>query len=251
MLQPVLTQAEALRAQSLEHRLCFAAWPQTFAHASWFECLDAMVGMKVSRTVGRQVAQAERAVASALLVLAGAEAPTGLADEALPLWAMQPHAPMHRHLSTVAALALLPALRSAVGGAQARQWDATLGAGVRQAALALARAHVQAEAPKHAEALRQQAMSAATDAKAWEAFCLQLGLAALADHDPGVLGRVRLAWPHGLRGLAPLALEDEVRAWLIGACALTCALSCASLAEARQVGPTPGPRAPASASGDR
>ena len=218
MLEQTTPEAGKHRLNDVERRFCFAAWPQTFTHESWFELLDQAVGMRVSRTAGREVGAAEQAVASALLNQAGASASRQIADHGVPLWAMQSHVPMRRHLSLVAARVVLPALKLAVSGAQARQWDAVLGAGVRHAVLLLGSTDPQAEPPSQAVQLRRLATEAASGATPWEAFCFRLALAALQDPGAAVLARIRLAWPVGLRNLHPLALEDDVLPWLIEAC---------------------------------
>jgi hypothetical protein len=211
----------ANRLDAIERRLCFSAWPQSTAHSSWFDVLDQVVGMPVSRNVGRTVGEAERAVADALLRQVGVDSSQRVADDYVPLWAMQGYAPMRQHLSTIAALAVLPALKLAVSGAEARHWDAVLGAGVRHVALLLVRTHPQAEPPTHATELRRQATVAAKSSQSWEAFSVQLGLAALSEQKQAVRARVRLAWPHALRDDAPLALEDSVQSWLVDACLLS------------------------------
>lgn len=227
MLQTVLpshasqTLHAASRQDSLERRYCFAAWPQTYAHASWFEWLDELVGMPVSRGCGRAVGSAEQAVAHALLKEVGVEYAWRVADDYVPLWAMQTHAPMRQHLCTIAALAVLPALKLAVSGAEVRHWDTVLGAGVRHVALLLGRTHPEAEPPTHATELRRQATMATKTAVAWETFSFRLGLAALADHNAAVHARLRLIWPRSMREEAPLPLEDSVHAWLVAACMLS------------------------------
>ncbi len=212
------------RLDAIERRFCFSAWPQTTTHPSWFEVLDRLVGMRVSRNFGRTVGETERAVADALLRQVGVDSSQRVADDYVPLWAMQAHEPMRQHLSTIAALAVLPALKLAVSGAEARHWDAVLGAGVRHVALLLARTHPQAEPPTHAThatELRRQATVAAKSAQSWEAFSFRLGLAALNEQKQAVRARVRLAWPHALRDEAPLVLEDAVQSWLVEACLLS------------------------------
>lgn len=203
---------------AIERRFCFSAWPQTTTHPSWFEVLDREVGMRVSRHGGRAVGEAERAVADALLRLVGVDLSQRVADDYVPLWAMQAHASMRQHLATIAALTVLPALKLAVSGAEARHWDAVLGTGVRHVALLLGRTHAQAEPPSHATELRRQANSAAQSEASWEAFSFRLGLAALSEQKRAVRARVRLAWPHSLRDQAPLVLEDSVQTWLENAC---------------------------------
>jgi len=209
------------RLDAIERRFCFSAWPQTTTHPSWFEVLDGLVGMRVSRSIGRMVGEAERAVADALLRQVGVDLTHRVADDYVPLWAMQAHEPMRQHLSTIAALAVLPALKLAVSGAEARHWDAVLGAGVRHVALLLARTHPPSEPPTHATELRRQATAAAKSAQTWDVFCLRLGLAALSEQNAAVRSRVRLAWPYALRDEAPLSLEDSVHSWLVDACLLS------------------------------
>jgi hypothetical protein len=221
------------RLDTIERRFCFSAWPQTTTHTSWFEALDEAVGMRVSRNCGRAVGEPERAVADALLRQAGVDASHRVADEYVPLWAMQAYAPMRQHLSTIAALAVLPALKLAVSGAEARHWDAVLGAGVRHVALLLCRTHPESEPPAHATELRREATGAAKFAQSWEAFSLRLGLAALREQNQAVRARVRLAWPHALRDEAPLALEDSVQSWLVDACLLSTQLQRAEPASRR------------------
>lgn len=210
----------ASRLDAIERRYCFAAWPQTYTHASWFDVLDEAVGMAVSRDFGRTVGEAERTVAHALLQQAGIGYSHRVADDYVPLWVMQAHAPMRQHLSTIAALAVLPALKLAVSGAEARHWDTVLGAGVRHVALLLGRSHPQAEPPAHATELRRQATVAAKTAPTWEIFSFRVGLAALEGHNAAVRGRFRLIWPRSMRDEASLVLEDSVRSWLVDACML-------------------------------
>ncbi len=211
----------ASRLDAVERRYCFAAWPQTYAHASWFDALDEAVGMAVSRDCGRTVGEVEKAVAHALLRQAGIDYSQRAADDYVPLWAMQAYAPMRQHLSTIAALAVLPALKLAVSGAEARHWDAVLGAGVRHVALLLGRSHPQAEPPPHATELRRQATAAAKTAPTWEIFSFRVGLTALESHNAAVRGRFRLIWPRSMRDQASLVLEDPVRSWLVDACMLS------------------------------
>lgn len=206
------------QTDAIARRYCFAAWPQTCAHASWFAALDDAVGLKVSRDWGRWIGAEEQAVAQALLREAGADLSDRVAVDRVPLWAMQAHEPMRRHLSTVAALGVLPALRLAVRGADARQWDSVLGADVRHAALLLSRTNPEIEPPPQAGEFRRCVSAAAKTTGDWERFCLGLGLAALVDHGPAVHARVRLAWPHGLKRTQPLEAEEPVRAWLVEAC---------------------------------
>lgn len=206
---------------AIARRYCFAAWPQAFAHASWFDVLDGAVGLTVSRETGRTVVGAEQAVAHALLKQVSVDFSQRVADEYVPLWAMQAHAPMRQHLSTIAAFALLPTLKLAISGVQAQHWDSVLGTGVRRAALLLARTHPNAEPPLHATGLRQHATVAAKTAVAWEAFTYRLGLAALKDQNAAVRARFRLIWPHAMRDEEPLELEDSVQFWLVDACLLS------------------------------
>jgi hypothetical protein len=221
MLQAAHSTDRASPQDALERRYCFAAWPQTYAHVSWFEWLDQLVGMPVSREMGRAVGDAELAVAQALLKEFGVEYSQRVADDYVPLWVMQAHAAMRQHLSAVAALAVLPALKLAVSGAEVRHWDAVLGAGVRHVALLLGRTHPQAEPPTHATELRRQATAAAKTATDWDRFCYQIGLTALADHNAAVRARFGLAWPRSMRELAPLLLEDSVHDWLVAVCMLS------------------------------
>ncbi len=220
MVNTTLRSHAANRVDAIERRFCFSAWPQTTAHPSWFDVLDDAVGMRVSRTCGRTVGEPERAVADALLWQVGVDSSQRVADDYVPLWAMQAHEPMRQHLSAIGALAVLPALKLAVSGAEVRHWDTVLGAGVRHVALLLARTHPQAELPAPAIDLRRQATVAAQSSHGWEVFCLRLGLSALSEQNQAVRARVRLAWPHALREQAPLALEEAVQSWLVEACLL-------------------------------
>ena len=221
MLSTTPQSNEARRLDAMERRFCFSAWPQTTTHSSWFDVLDEAVGMRVSRNCGRTVGEAERAVGDALLRLVGVDSSHRVADDYVPLWAMQAYAPMRQHLSTIAALCVLPALKLAVSGAEVRFWDAILGAGVRHVALLLARTDPHVEPPTRAIDLRRQATVAARTAEQWEAFSYRLGLAALSEQRLAVQARVRLAWPHALREETPLALEDSVQSWLVDACLLS------------------------------
>lgn len=225
MLKPASPlHSDACAASHLDavgRRYCFAAWPQTFTHASWFDALDEAVGMAVSRDFGRTVGEAERAVAHALLQQVGTAYCQRVADDDVPMWAMQAHAPMCQHLSTIAALVVLPALKLAVSGAEARHWDTVLGVGVRHAAMLLGRSHPQIEPPPHAAELRRQATAAAKSALTWELFSFRVGLTALESHDAAVRGRFRLIWPRAMRDEASLVLEDSVHSWLVDACMLS------------------------------
>jgi hypothetical protein len=203
---------------AIERGYCFAAWPQTYAHASWLDVLDDAVGLRVSRACGRTAGVAEQAVAQALLKEVGASASERVALDRVPLWAMQTHAYMRKHLSTVAALSVVPALKLAVSGAEARHWDAILGSDVRQAAMLLSHSNPEVLPPPQAAGFRQLASSAAKTADEWERFCLSLGLTVLASHHPTVCARVRLAWPRALRHVEPLATVQVVRSWLNRAC---------------------------------
>ena len=205
---------------AIKRRYFFSAWPQTIAHASWFDALDDAVGLAVSRNVSRTVSRAEQAVAHSLLKQVGVDFSQRVADDYVPLWAMQAHVPVLQHLSTIAAFAMLPALRLAVSGSEARHWDTVLGSGVRRAALLLARAHPQAEPPAHATELRRQATVAANTTATWETFSCRLGLTALKGHNAAVRARFRLIWPHAMRNEAPLELENSVQSWLVDACTL-------------------------------
>jgi hypothetical protein len=218
MSQTAVQSQLTIRLDAVEQRYCFAAWPQRTTHASWFEVLDKAVGIRVSRDSGRTVSEVEHLVAQALLRQVGASFFDRVADDYVPLWAMQAYATMRQHLSTVAALAVLPALKLAVGGAEARHWDSILGVGIRRAALLLSRTVSDIEPPVQALVLRRQAASAAKTAESWETFCFQLGLAALDDHKPGVCARFRLAWPQAMGEKAPLELESLTRNWLVDAC---------------------------------
>jgi hypothetical protein len=221
MLSTTSPSNEASRLDAMERRFCFSAWPQTTTHTSWFDVLEEAVGMRVSRNCGRTVGEAERAVGDALLRLVGVDSSHRVADDYVPLWAMQAYAPMRQHLSIIAALCVLPALKLAVSGAEVRFWDGILGAGVRHVALLLARTDPHVEPPTHATELRRQATAAAKTAQGWEVFSYRLGLAALSEQKLAVRARVRLAWPHALRDEAPLALEDSVQCWLVEACLLS------------------------------
>lgn len=202
------------RLDTINRWLEFAAWPQARADVSWFEWLDDASGMKVSRAWGRDAGGAEQAVAAALLVEAGAVPSEDLMIDRVPLWATQASPSLRRHVSTVAAVNLLPELRLAVRGNVTRQWDTVLGAEARPTALQLCQTDFPADPPAHAEPLRRQALSAATRPDAWDLFCLRLGLLALAERGPAVAARLRLAWPHVLRHVQPLAVNAAACCWL-------------------------------------
>jgi hypothetical protein len=200
--------------ESVHRWLEFAAWPQARAELSWFQWLDTATGMTVSRGWGRNAGGAEQAVARALLAEAGTAGSQGLMIDTVPLWVTQASPLLRRHVSTVAALNLLPELRLAVRGDVTRQWDTVLGGEVRPTALLLCQTNFPANPPAHAELLRQQALSASSSSAAWDLFCLRLGLAALAEHGQAISARLRLAWPHALRHAEPLAANAAARSWL-------------------------------------
>jgi hypothetical protein len=207
------------RFEATARRLAFAAWPQTYAHPSWFDELDAAVGLPVSRRSGRDVGPAEQAVAQVLLGRVGAGLHDRVGDESVPSWAMQAHRSMRDMLSVVAALSVLPLWRLAVSAADVGQWDAVLGVGVRHAALRLWKTDPRLEPPAAASALlRLNAREASATAADWERFCLRLGLTALATYSAGVRARVRLAWPAVLRDTEPLPSAEGLHRWVAEAC---------------------------------
>jgi hypothetical protein len=203
---------------AIGRRFAFAAWPQMVAHPSWFDELDAIVGLPVSRRCGRDTGLAEQAVARALLECVGAGSSDQRIDESVPLWALRAHRPMRNTLSTVAALCVLPLWRQAVRSADVQRWDAVLGVGVRHAAVRLWRDDPRLKPPAAADALLQQTRAAAAAAPAWERLCLGLALTALAHHGSEVRARVRLAWPVALRDVEPLGPVDGLQAWAADAC---------------------------------
>lgn len=201
-------------------RYFFAAWPQAYAHPSWMDALEAATGLRLPRgPAGAAAGLAEQALAHALLGEVGACLSDPVPVDRVPAWAMQGHGPMRRHLSAVAALGILPALTLTVKGGEVRQWDAVLGAGVRQAALCAWRALPETIAPPpRARGLLRAASAAAGSPAEWERFSLGLGLAAVAECGEPVRSRIRLAWPRDLRDVAPFAVEATVQRWLARAC---------------------------------
>jgi hypothetical protein len=213
-----MTASKPLQLDAIERRFGFVAWPQACAHASWFEALDALVGLKVSRQHGPSSGVAEQAVAQALLVQVGCDVQTKVDIDCVPLWAMHAHGVMRRHLSSVAGLLVLPALKRVVNGEQIRLWDAVLGVQVRQDVLRLGRIDTELELPSAAQGLYGLALAAAKTAVDWGKFCLQLGLTALAPYGAAVSARVRLAWPQALSKTAPLVVDESTRVWLAHTC---------------------------------
>lgn len=214
----MMPRSPSRTVDAIERRYCFAAWPQAFAHASWFDVLDDTAGLPVSRRYGPESGLAERCVAQIMLSQVDASLSDRVADDCVPWWAMQPHEPMRRHLSAISALCVLPALRMAVGGAEVRQWDAVLGDQVRHVALLLGRTQAQAEPPADGLDLKRLSSTAAKSADTWSRFCLGLGLAALADHGAPVTARVRLAWPRALRDVEALEVSSASQSWVAAAC---------------------------------
>jgi hypothetical protein len=213
-----MTTATPYQLDAMERRFGFAAWPQACAHGSWFEALDALVGLKVSRQHGPSSGVAEQAVAQALLAQVGCDVQTKVDIDCVPLWAMQAHGVMRRHLSSVAGLVVLPALKRVVNGEQIRLWDAVLGVQVRQDVLRLGRIDIELELPSTAQGLYALALAAAKTTVDWDKFCLQLGLTALAPYGSAVTARVRLAWPHALSKTAPLVVDESTQTWLVRTC---------------------------------
>jgi hypothetical protein len=206
------------RFDALGRRFAFAAWPQMYVHPSWFDELDAAVGLGVSRRCGRDNGLAEQAVAQALLGWVGASLFDRVSDEHVPLWAMRAHRPMRNTLSVVAALSVLPLWRLAVGAEDARRWDEVLGVGVRHAALRLWKADPRIKPPAAATQLCAHAREASATPADWERLCLRLGLTALAAHSAGVRARVRLAWPTALRDVEPLTAAQALQPWAAEVC---------------------------------
>lgn len=195
-------------------RLAFAAWPQARVHASWLEALAQASGVPVANA-GHGAAA--RAVAHALWTEAGVPAIPPAAPvpvDRLPAWALQAVDDLHRQLATAGALNLLPELRAAVRGDAIRHWDAVLGPGLRRNTLRWCRQNLAVDVPPHARPLRSQAQAAARSPEAWQAFCQAMALAELAELGTGVQARMRLAWPHALRHVPPLALDPAAARWL-------------------------------------
>jgi hypothetical protein len=206
------------RFDAIGRRFAFAAWPQMYAHPSWFDELDDAVGLTVSRRCGRDSGPAEQAVAQALLACVGAALSDRVIDESVPLWATRAHRPMRNTLSVVAGLSVLPQWRLAVSATDTRHWDEVLGAGVRHTALRLWKADPRMEPPAAATDLRETARVASAAAADWERLCLRLGLTALSTHSAEVTSRVRLAWPTVLRDTEPLTPVEGLQSWAAEAC---------------------------------
>jgi hypothetical protein len=199
---------------AIERRFCFAAWPQAYAHSSWFERLEARLGMPVSRDSSRAAAGAEQAVALALLSEAGAGGTRpGVAIDALPDWLLE-HGQVQRRLSTAGALNLLPELMRAVSGETVRHWDAVLGPGVRLAALRLGSSRPPSSASAASLTVRQFALLAARTTAEWTRFCLCLGLTGLTALGAAVQARLRLAWPDALRDAQPWPGDEATLRWV-------------------------------------
>jgi len=203
---------------AVEQRYCFVAWPQTYAHGSWFDALDSVVGIAVSRETGPMAGMVEHQVAQCLVAAAGGHYAQPVAGEHLPWWVLQSPADLRRHLSAVGALLVLPELSRAVGGAEARHWDGVLGNEVRRAALRHTRAAARFGSATELDVLRQQAREATRLESTWSKFVFRLGLAALLPLGQGVGARYRLQWPHDWRELQPLQMTSGSLDWLIQAC---------------------------------
>ena len=218
MADHVIALRADVRLDAIEQRYFFAAWPQAFVHSTWMDLLDRAVGLKLSRRFGACIGLPEEAVAQALLSQVGVVRAARFAVDQVPTWAMRTHAAMRRHLSTVAALSVVPALKLTVSGAQARQWDEVLGAGVRQHALKLCQTDPHLLPPPQAPGFLQSGPSASKTPHDWEQFCLSLALAALMQLGSAVCARVRLAWPVAYRLVEPLAVNEAEQSWLGAVC---------------------------------
>jgi hypothetical protein len=141
-----------------------------------------------------------------------------VAIDRVPAWAMQRHVAMRLHLSTVAALSVLPALKLSVSGAEARHWDVVLGMGVRQAALRMHRENLQIAQSMHASGFSRSALVAAKASLDWDRFCLAMGLTALAECGAAVCARVKLAWPVSFQHVEPLGVGESDKHWIVAAC---------------------------------
>ena len=218
MVDRVIPLRTSVQLDDIERRYFFAVWPQAYVHPSWFEMLDLAVGLKLSRRFGRGIGLAEEAVAQALLCQVGVDRSARFPVDQVPPWSMRSHAPMRSHLSTVATLSVLPALKLMVSGAQTRQWEAVLGLGVRQQALKLCQIHPHLVPPTQAMSFLRAGAEASRAPGEWDRFCLSLGLAALAQFGDAVRSRVRLAWPLSYRQVEPLALNESAQSWLATVC---------------------------------
>lgn len=199
---------------AIARRFEFAAWPQAQAHPSWLAALASATGVPVASQWGPGAGPAALAVAQALLAEAGAPPGQRVPVDQLPRWALLPRDSLHSHLAAAGAINLLPELRAAVHGPAQRHWDALLGPELRRGTLRWCSRHLRAEVPAHARALRAPAQAAARSAEGWQAFCLAMSLAALAELGDAVAARMRLAWPHALRHTPALPLDSAALRWL-------------------------------------
>jgi hypothetical protein len=212
-------QTGKAQLEGVERRYCFAVWPQVLAHSSWLDALDLNTGLRLSRAYGFGIGGEEAALARCLLQAVGARLDDRVADAWLPLWVLQAHASMRQHLSTVAASLIATTLRAAVSAAQSQQWDATLGADVRRAALVLSRQADAGDLPPDLDSLRRLALLALQEGEAaWDRFCLAMGLAATETYGGGVRARMRLAWPQHLADVPPLNIPQALQPWLAQRC---------------------------------
>jgi hypothetical protein len=213
-------------------RFTFVAWPQAHAHPTWIALLAQRLALpperaeQEARLPGHEAGAVARAWASALLAEVGERRDAGTADGWVPAWLVLPLSAMRAHLSVIAASLLSEPLARTSGTEAVQRLEAVLGAGVRRAALLLARQHgadqddaSRSELQSAAQKALAEALSTATS-EPWDRFCLRLGLSALdagaATQRQALQARLRLVWPEPMaRHAQPLALASAfASAWL-------------------------------------